>query len=166
MYLEEKINTLLKLTTYFYKRHEKNIAETDIQLAVYQDILEKVRSDSMNRDCINCSKRKTMLCPNSKECYATEDKPYFESNNDLNKENQQLKEQLQQYENHEDLTLMFMYCDVKSKDKIKELQNQLQQRDEVIKEAIEYIATNYVTDSPIKFKNDLFTILQKYKGGK
>ena len=41
---------------------------------------------------------------------------------DLFKENQQLKEKINTYENPEDLTLMFMYCNEKAKDKIKELQ--------------------------------------------
>lgn len=43
-YLEEKIHTLPKLTTYFYERDGKHIAETDIQVAVYQDILERINS--------------------------------------------------------------------------------------------------------------------------
>lgn len=36
-------------------------------------------------------------------------------------ENQQLKEKINTYENPEDLTLMFMYCDEKAKDKVKDL---------------------------------------------
>jgi len=37
----------------------------------------------------------------------------------LEQENQQLKERINAYENPEDLTLMFMYCDEQAKDKIK-----------------------------------------------
>ena len=36
-------------------------------------------------------------------------------------ENRRLKEKINTYENPEDLTLMFMYCDEKAKDKIKDL---------------------------------------------
>lgn len=50
----------------------------------------------------------------------------------MRNENEELKERLKNYENPEDLTLMFMYCDEKAKDKIKELQ-------ERINKAIEYI---------------------------
>ena len=39
----------------------------------------------------------------------------------IKQENQQLKEKINTYENPEDLTLMFMYCDEKAKDKIKDL---------------------------------------------
>ena len=78
----------------------------------------------------------------------------------LRQENKQLKEKINVYENPEDLTLMFMYCDLKAKDKIKQLKekyiaiekerrtflkhldNVEQQRDlykEVIEEVREYI---------------------------
>lgn len=42
----------------------------------------------------------------------------------LQQENQQLKEKIKTYEDPEDLTLMFMYCDEKAKDKIQELEKQ------------------------------------------
>ena len=51
---------------------------------------------------------------------------------ELQQENQQLKEKINTYENPEDLTLMFMYCDEKAKDKIKQLK-------EVIEEVRKYI---------------------------
>ena len=50
---------------------------------------------------------------------------------ELQQENQQLKEKINTYEDPEDLTLMFMYCDEKAKDKIKQLK-------EVIEEVREY----------------------------
>jgi hypothetical protein len=53
-------------------------------------------------------------------------------NDKLRQENKQLQDRIKKYENPEDLTLMFMYCDEKAKDKIKELQ-------ERINKAIEYI---------------------------
>ena len=42
----------------------------------------------------------------------------------LHKENQQLKAKIKTYEDPEDLTLMFMYCNEKAKDKIQELEEQ------------------------------------------
>ena len=45
--------------------------------------------------------------------------------NKLQQENQQLKAKIKTYEDPEDLTLMFMYCNEKAKDKIKELEEQL-----------------------------------------
>lgn len=53
----------------------------------------------------------------------------------MRNENEALKERLKNYENPEDLTLMFMYCDIKANDKIKELQ-------ERIDKAIECIENN------------------------
>ena len=43
----------------------------------------------------------------------------------LQQENNQLKEKINTYEDPEDLTLMFMYCDEKAKDKIKQLKDKL-----------------------------------------
>ncbi len=43
------------------------------------------------------------------------------------KENQQLKEKLKKYEDPEDMTLMFIWCEEQAKDKIKELQQENQQ---------------------------------------
>ena len=55
----------------------------------------------------------------------------------LMKKNKKIEEKINMYENPEDLTLMFMYCAEKTKDKIKELQ-------ERINKAIEYIhSTEY-----------------------
>ena len=54
---------------------------------------------------------------------------------ELQQENQQLKDKINTYENPEDLTLMFMYCDEKAKDKIKQLK-------EVVEEVREYIKNN------------------------
>ena len=51
----------------------------------------------------------------------------------LQQENQQLKEQVEVYENPDDLTLMFMYCGEKAKDKIKELQQRIEKAIEVLK---------------------------------
>lgn len=45
----------------------------------------------------------------------------------LEKENQELKEKLNQYENPDDLTLFYMWLDEKAKDKMKQLQTENQQ---------------------------------------
>lgn len=45
----------------------------------------------------------------------------------LQQENKQLKEKINTYENPEDLTLMFMYCDEKAKDKIKQLKEVIEE---------------------------------------
>ena len=49
-------------------------------------------------------------------------------------ENKQLKEKLNTYESPDDMTLMFMWCDEKAKDKIKELTQVLLDIKEYIKE--------------------------------
>ena len=66
--------------------------------------------------------------------------------NELLKENQQLKEELNKYTDPKDLTLMFMYCDEKAKDKIKcleqenqQLKEQLEQKEDIINKAREKI---------------------------
>lgn len=51
-----------------------------------------------------------------------------------NLENEELKERIKKYEDPEDLTLMFMYCDIKAKYKIKELQERINKAIEYIKE--------------------------------
>lgn len=94
---------------------------------------------------------------------------YTQAHNDyvnLRQENQQLKEKIKTYEEPEDLTLIFMYCDEKAKDKIKQLQS-------VIKEIREYINKNklynYKYDEEELFeiitdevaKTDLLKILDK-----
>ena len=42
-------------------------------------------------------------------------------------ENRRLKDKINTYENPEDLTLMFMYCDEKAKDKIKQLKEVIEE---------------------------------------
>lgn len=41
------------------------------------------------------------------------------------KKNKELKEKINMYENPDDMTLMFMWCDEKAKDKIKQLQERI-----------------------------------------
>ena len=60
------------------------------------------------------------------QCFEWEDlwvlNEYIEN---IKQENKQFKEKINTYENPEDLTLMFMYCDEKAKDKIKQLKDKL-----------------------------------------
>ena len=53
----------------------------------------------------------------------------------LEKENEQLRTQVNAYENPDDLTLFYMWLDEKAKDKIKQLEN-------IRKEAIEFMKEN------------------------
>jgi hypothetical protein len=50
----------------------------------------------------------------------------------LEQENKELQEKINVYEDPEDLTLMFMYCDEKAKDKIKELHNKIDKAIDII----------------------------------
>ena len=50
----------------------------------------------MDKKCETCIKRKTMHCPNSIKCMATDDKPYYRNKIMLLEENQELKKK---YEN-------------------------------------------------------------------
>lgn len=49
-----------------------------------------------------------------------------------NLENEELRERIKKYEEPEDLTLMFMYCDEKAKNTIKELQEEIEKLENVI----------------------------------
>lgn len=53
-------------------------------------------------------------------------------------ENRRLKDKINTYENPEDLTLMFMYCDEKAKDKIKQLKEVVDEIKKVINNQINY----------------------------
>ena len=81
----------------------------------------------------------------------------------IKQESNQLKDKINTYENPEDLTLMFMYCDEKAKDKIKQLK-------EVIEEVREYIEKSSLEVNTKEFGNlivcnsdDLLQILDKVK---
>lgn len=89
----------------------------------------------------------------------------------VQQKNQQLKEQLNKYTDPKDLTLMFMYCDEKAKDKIKcleqenqQLKEQLELSEKARKEAIELI--NNINDWEIcskydcMYKDDVLDVLR------
>lgn len=46
----------------------------------------------MKRECETCIKRKTVYCPSSMECMATDDMPYYQNRIMLLEENKQLKD--------------------------------------------------------------------------
>lgn len=64
------------------------------------------------------------------ECSITNPKKQLEFYKDLSeqlqRENQQLKEKINQYENPDDLTLFYMWLDEKAKDKMKQLKERTQ----------------------------------------
>ncbi len=84
----------------------------------------------------------------------------------LHSQNAQLKERVDMYENPEDLTLMFMYCDEKAKDKIKHLTSALKEIRDYIKSNISYeknsdgIGEPYLGGYEIR---DLLEIIDKVK---
>lgn len=95
------------------------------------------------------------------------------------KENQELKKKINTYENPEDLTLMFMYCDEKAKDKIKcleqenqQLKEHLHQKEDIIDKVIKWIENDYYSmnttdiDSILVRNNKLVQIRKFLKGDK
>ena len=52
----------------------------------------------MKRECESCIKRKTPYCPNSMECMATDDMPYYQNRIMLLEENKELKDKLSKIE--------------------------------------------------------------------
>lgn len=76
-------------------------------------------------------------------------------------ENRRLKEKINTYENPEDLTLMFMYCDEKAKDKIKQLKEVIEEVREEIKDLLSHWKGNDLVERDL---NELLEILDKAKG--
>ena len=52
----------------------------------------------MKRECETCIKRKTLYCPTSIECMATDDMPYYQNRIMLLEENEQLQEKIENLE--------------------------------------------------------------------
>ena len=67
---------------------------------------------------------------------------------DLKKENQELKDEINQYENPEDLTLFYMWLDAKAKDKMKELELENQKLTHIIEELEKWLEEekDYLTE--------------------
>ena len=141
----------------------KNIAETiEFILKENNELKDKVKELSgwdKNKDTRNSRQRITIK-------------------NLLNK-NQQLKEELNKYTDPKDLTLMFMYCDEKAKDKIKcleqenqQLKEQLEQKEDIIDKVIKWIENDYYSmnttdiDTILVTNNKLLQIRKFLKGDK
>ena len=76
----------------------------------------------MNKEeCELCIKYKTLYCPNSSECYMTQDKPYYQNRIMLLEENQQLQNDLDS-----------------ANSKVSELANKLLQVETIIKYDLKY----------------------------
>ena len=71
---------------------------------------------------------------------------------ELYEENKQLKEKINIYENPDDMTLMFMWCDEKAKDKIKDLQHKIDKAIEYIKHSW-WLRTDQVYDTSKDLKD-------------
>lgn len=103
----------------------------------------------MDKKCETCIKRKTMYCPNSIKCMATDDKPYYRNKIMLLEENQELKKQLK--DKTEDYRRMKDNFDSKV-DVLTKIATQQ-------KEFIKFLEDNWNTTQDIWY----IKILQKYK---
>lgn len=130
----------------------------------------------------NCTK-----CEYNRNCYGgnmgnqykfcQKSREKLESLDKLEQENQKLKDRLNTYENPKDLTLMFMYCDEKAKDKIKcleqenqQLKEHLHQKEDIIDKVIKWIENDYysmnTTDiDTILITNDKLLQIRKFLKG-
>ena len=95
-------------------------------------------------ECETCIKRKTMYCPNSSECFNTENKPHYQNRIMLLEENEKLKEQ---------------YCErtdcsgrLGNSKKIEELQKRIDKAKNNLEKSIESI-NNKFADKEIKVAN-------------
>ena len=90
--------------------------------------------------CIKTDKDKIDYWVDKCEELQQENQRLKEAVDGLCQENTELKEQIKIYEDPDDLTLMFMWCDEKAKDKIKELQQR-------IEKAIEFTTLRFNKDN-------------------
>lgn len=67
----------------------------------------------MKRECESCIKRKTVYCPTSMECMATDDMPYYQNRIMLLEENKRLKGAIQTYD-------ILLKSNVKENEQLKE----------------------------------------------
>ena len=113
------------------------------------------RKGNGQTECYGCKQKGKFALNWDSFLYTFDDKPYcfdclMEKLEQLYQKNQELKEKIETYEDPKDLTLMFMYCDEKAKDKIKELKKQLEESKDNYncllkqKEQFEYIMSKQV----------------------
>ena len=68
---------------------------------------------------------------------------------------QELNKKIEQYENPEDMTLMFMWCDEKAKDEIKRLNNIINELEkDMNRDDLSYVETQYVLDKIKELKGE------------
>ena len=120
-----------------------------------------------SRECETCIKRKTVYCPNSIECMATDDKPYYQNRIMLLEENQELKKQL---EVSNELVAQGTLTEMKLRnefnrrrkeyqDTYKDVRIEIKEYKTQQKEFINYLEDNWNTTQDIWY----IKILQKYK---
>lgn len=89
------------------------------------------------------------------------------------KEIERLNKKIEQYENPEDMTLMFMYCDEKAKDEIKRLNNIIKKLEEFIEREIELYTIELTEENKNKLSivvpirgvyKEIYNVLQELKG--
>lgn len=132
----EKDNKELRKDIEYYKNYNKRLQQENKQLKEKVGELTQSLNEQMketNKENLDCSK------------YAIE--------------NQQLKEKINTYENPEDLTLMFMYCDEKAKDKIKQLKEVIEELENKLNEDIQDL--NNMKDGIIR-PSELIKSLELY----
>ena len=81
-------------------------------------------------------------------------------------ENRRLKDKINTYENPEDLTLMFMYCDEKAKDKIKQLKEVIEEVRKYIEDSCYYPELENYSNMTSEEVKELLQILDKSKENK
>lgn len=85
-----------------------------------------------------------------------------------NNKNRELQKRIDTYENPEDLTLMFMYCEEKAKDKIKELQQRIEKAIEINKQIKDFVY-NEMVDRGVPGSIELYDLVKEelkiLKGG-
>lgn len=82
----------------------------------------------------------------------------------LQQENKKLKEQINQYENPDDMTLFYMWLDVKAKDKIKELQQEKEKLEKEYKSKVDDIGKlTSIIYKARKMIFDNYGVLDKYE---
>lgn len=106
----------------------------------------------MNEECETCIKRKTVYCPNSIECMATDDKPYYQNRIMLLEENQELKKHLELPE----------HCNLKTIEDYKSYYEDAT-KEEILKDTyIDYCAYVNLAHRYAELKKQLETINKKY----
>lgn len=109
----------------------------------------------MKRKCETCIKKKTLYCPNSIECMATDNMPYYQNRIMILEENERLKRQFKEYKDNykeeleENNKLSELWCD--SRAMIIALENQQKEFEKYLEKEINL------------YKNDIQNFSKDYK---